>query len=530
MQIFQIDWKGTGLFSPQQLRLNEQGEDVRPFVHVPFEMGAFGQQIALKGSKFSQDTREVLSNTIRSQYAHLGIDEAVEANIEALKDERTFTVTTGHQLSLLTGPLYFVVKILHVIKLTEELKKLHPEYAFVPVYWMATEDHNYEEIQSVKLFNRAFEVDYQQRGPVGRFHLEALDAFKQEVLELFGEDRRTEVEALLKVYDGENLAQATRGLVNKLFKSYGLVIVDGDHANLKRLFAPTVKKELTDQFTFQAVSETNAELEKAGFKKQVHARDINLFYIEDGIRQRIELSDGKYVMEGVGSYSSEEMLDLLENHPERFSPNALLRSVYQETILPNLAYIGGGGEMAYWVQLKGVFESAGIQYPLIKVRNSVLWIDKLSVKKSHKIGLDWKSIFKPIDELKKEYLSENAADDIDFTPLESALGEVESAFEQLMGDPSLKQYREVELKRLHKQMDGVKAKLTKMAKGKHDQAMQVIDSVKERLFPGRGLQERSVNFLHFCADGKVEQRLTELYSALNPTDNQMIVLVEEPHE
>ncbi|MDG1428441.1 MAG: bacillithiol biosynthesis cysteine-adding enzyme BshC [Crocinitomicaceae bacterium] len=526
MQVFNINRKETGLFSEHQSRLVYDQESIQSYIHEPFSKDAIAEQIKLKAEQVSSENRQALVNALVDQYGGL-ISSPTRENIESLRESNAFTITTGHQLTLLAGPLYFVIKIIQVIKLAEELNEAYPEKNFVPVYWMASEDHDYEEIQSTSLFNKSLSHDYKQRGPVGRFELDNFGEFKEEIRDFFGEDRRTEVDALLASYSGKNLGEATRGLVNQLFSSYGLVIVDGDDHALKSMLAPLMKDELINRSSEKLVQSTDARLAEDGLKVQIHARPINLFHIEKGSRERIQFEDDKYSA-GDMSWTEEEILKELEIKPENFSPNVVLRPVYQELILPNLAYIGGGGEISYWLQLRSTFEHYGVQYPLIQVRNSMLWIEKSVVKKLEKVELSWKDVFTDRDRLKKKYLETHASEELDFDNLDRIKTELASEISSKVKsvNPNLEQFANAEIARLNKQLDGLKAKLLKDAKGKHDQAMKSIDFIKDRLFPNGGLQERSSNLLSFCADGRVNERIADIYNAIEPFGKDMIVLFE----
>ncbi|MFK7787097.1 MAG: bacillithiol biosynthesis cysteine-adding enzyme BshC [Crocinitomicaceae bacterium] len=524
MQIKEINRELTGIFSEQHVRMVHRPHEMERYVQRLFSEEMFVHQIEAKGFEFQQEQRDALVQALENQYK--GITEN-RPNFERLVAPNAFTVTTGHQLTLLAGPMYFVVKILEVIKLAKELSEKHQDYDVIPVFWMASEDHDFEEIQSANVFNRPMSVDYEERGPVGRFSADKLDEFKTQILEFFGEDKRSEIEPLIHAYSGSNLADATRNLVHHLFGKYGLVIIDGDDPNLKAQYTSIISDELKFGKSEEAVLKTNESLTEDGFKIQVHVRPINLFYIEDGFRERIIRTD-KGFEAGDKSWSESELLELVEKDPTHFSPNALLRPVYQEKVLPNLAYVGGAGEISYWLQLKGVFDVYKIVYPIIQVRNSVLWIDKTTIKKMDKINLDWKDVFQDADVLKKEYVKLNSGDDLDFTKLDEMTATLIQEIEDraLSVDPNMKQLAEVEGKRLMKQLEGLKAKLIKTSKGKHDQAMKSIDSIKDRLFPNGGLQERSANFLTFCADGVIQSRIETLYDALDPFSKNLIVLME----
>ena len=524
MRITQINREEAGIFSDQHVRMVHRPQEMEKYVQRPFTKEMFGHQIEAKRFEFIPEKRSVLVKALQNQYASI---QNNRPDFNRLLAPTTFTVTTGHQLTLLAGPMYFVVKILEVIKLAEQLNETYPNFDIIPVFWMASEDHDFEEIQTTNIFNRPMSVDYEQRGPVGRFSTEKLEEFKTEVLDFFGDDKRSEIEPLLNAYAGSTLADATRNLVHHLFGERGLFIVDGDDPDLKQMFAPTMQIELSTGSTEVLVQKTNEFLEEDGFKIQVHARPINLFYIEDGFRERIEKTETGFTA-GDKNWTTTELQDILNDDASKFSPNALLRPLYQETVLPNLAYVGGAGEISYWLQLKRVFDLHKIIYPLIQVRNSVLWMDKSTLMKMDKIDMAWEEAFKDIDVLKKEYVKEHSSEELDFSELNQMTSKLTAEMEArtLSVDANMKQFAASEITRLEKQLDGLKAKLIKASKGKHDQAMKSIETIKDKLFPGGGLQERSANFLSFCADGVIESRLTELYEALDPFSENLFVLME----
>ena len=189
-----------------------------------------------------------------------------------------------------------------------------------------------------------------------------------------------------------NLADATRHLANTLFGSYGLVILDADHSELKRNFIPFVKEELLNQSSHKLVLETAEKLKN--YTVQVNPREINLFYIENDLRERIILENGKYKVNNTKiEFSKNEIISLLENNPEKFSPNVIMRPLYQEVILPNLCYIGGGGEIAYWLELKSFFDAVEVPFPILLLRNSAVLATEKQAKKADTLGLTWNDLF-----------------------------------------------------------------------------------------------------------------------------------------
>lgn len=531
MQTLQINRTVTGLFSLQQLDLSYNQNRFIPYLNHAFSLEAFEDIIEEKAREFTFEKRKVLVEAIEKQYCvdfNSASASNVFQNIQLLKENSTFTVTTGHQLSVFTGPLYFIYKILHVVKQCEELKIAYPNQNFVPVYWMASEDHDYEEIKSFFIFNQTISWETSQKGPVGRYSMDEFETVKLKMHELFHNHPDAEIHSLIDALNGENYAQAFHHFIHSLFKEFGVVIVDGDDRQLKQLFAPIIKDELTHQFSIQAVEKTNEELVKEGAKIQVTPREINLFYIENGFRERIQKFGDKFEIEGKGTFSLNELLELLEKSPEKFSPNVVLRPVYQEVILPNLCYVGGAGEISYWLQLKRVFDAVNVIFPLIQVRNSVCWIDANTSEKISKLSLLIDDVFMDADVLKKRFVEANSQDELDFTQLNNQLLVLKETLIKTVQsvDENLEGYAIAETVRLDKQLDSLKEKLYRQSKSKHEKALKNIDQIKERLFPNGGLQERVLNFFHLCPDGNYSEKLNFIKNNLQPFSGDFIVFRE----
>ncbi|MES2799690.1 MAG: bacillithiol biosynthesis cysteine-adding enzyme BshC [Bacteroidota bacterium] len=517
-----------GFFSDAQLRFLYHPAQFSDLIQLPFSKDNFAAQIASKGKTYTSTQRKLLHAALSDAYGTIETTSLVQQNLSNLALENTYTVTTGHQLSIFTGPLYFIYKILNAIKLAEELKKNHPAFNFVPVYWMASEDHDFEEIKSIELFGKPIAWNTEQRGPVGRFQLEGFDEVKQHVLSFFKAEQLEELTSLFAKYTGKNLAEATFRFVNELFQDYGLVIIDGDHPELKKSFAPIIEKELFTNFAQSAVEATNEKIKAHGLKEQIQARPINLFYIEDGKRERINRSENGFAIENVGTYSEDDIRSLLNAHPERFSPNVVLRPVYQELLLPNLCYIGGTGEIAYWLQLKEVFDAAEVVFPLLSVRNSLLFIDGISKSKMEKVGYEVVDSFLPVEELKKDFLQRNSSEELNFEFAHELMEQLRTQMVEKVKqvDASLEQMVESESTKMSKQISFVEERIRKSIKSKHDQSLLAIEQFKNRLFPGNSLQERSVNLFSMLGNHSVKDRIQHFYEAIDPFENDIIILSE----
>lgn len=528
MQRYTFNRKDTNLYTEQQNQLVYQQEELLSFIGHTFSKENFRHQLKEKSNNYSRTIRQALAKHVNQFYANRSCSDKLSKNIEAIANDTTFTVTTGHQLSLFTGPIFTIYKIIHVIRLTEELAKEYPEFTFVPVFWMASEDHDFEEVQSTTIFNQPITWNSDQQGPVGRFGLNGFDDLKKKVLSFFENHPGCDVESLLSAYIGENYGEATCNLFHALFDRYGLVIIDGDHPTLKSLFRPILEKELKEQFSHRAVMKTNVQLEKEGLKLQLTARELNLFYLEDQFRERILHVEDGFFIEGKGKVSLDHLVMELVNHPERFSPNVVLRPVYQEFILPNLCYVGGVGELSYWLQLKEVFQAVSLTYPLIQARTSLLWIDASTAKKMQKTEIVLEDLFKDIHAVKTHFLHTLASDDLDFKEIEDVVEQLKimllAKIKQV--DNNMESFAHAEMIKLEKQITFVKEKLTKIVKQNHDFVFLSIDQIFERLFPKGGLQERVLNLLSLCPNGDVYSRIKQIHQLIDPFDSDFIVLRE----
>ena len=277
MKVNRIPLKQTGRFNRLILDLVEGDEKLRPFYALEHTIGNYDE--AIKQRTDLPVDRELLTKALMAQYVSVGgAKNEVLKNISSLQSEKTFTVTTGHQLNIFTGPLYFVYKILHTIKLAETLREAYSNHHFVPIYWMNTEDHDLAEVGHFNLFGKKYEWKTEQSGATGRMSTEGLSELCNDLKEVFSNNEETLkiVEIFRKAYtEFPNLATATRFFANELFGGYGLVIIDSDDASLKRSFKAFFRSDLIGSAPFEAVKNANGRLENAGYHVQVNPRQIN---------------------------------------------------------------------------------------------------------------------------------------------------------------------------------------------------------------------------------------------------------------
>jgi len=506
-----ISLSETGQFSKLIVDYIRGEEKLKKFYSFDPEIDSFKQVVKDRSEK--KINRELLVKVLTEQYRSGNISaENIDGNITLLLNEGTFTVCTGHQLCLFTGPLYFIYKIISTINLSEALKKKYPEYNFVPVYWMASEDHDFEEISSVNLFGKTVKWDLAgEKGAVGRLSTDTLKEVITQLKGILGDSPGAE--ELTTLFENaylkqKNLADATRYLVHELFGEYGLVIIDGDQKDLKHEFAEIIKDDIANNTNFKLVNQTISELEKAGIKPQVNPREINVFRLSEK-RERIE-------------EATKETLNL---NAEEYSPNVVLRPLYQQMILPNIAYVGGPGEIAYWLEYRSMFEHHGITFPVLVPRNFAMLMDERSVQQINKLGFTEKDIFRDKDTLIKEFINRNSGEEISLKKEEVKLQQIytEIASKAIQVDPTLKNSVESEMQKSLNALKNIEGKLVRSEKQKQETTVNQIKKLTDKFLPDGMLQERYENFItYYLKYGK--QFIPDLKAAFDPFEFELLIL------
>ncbi len=479
------------------------------------------------------NNREVLADALQQQYKLTTIATEVQQNLELLRANNTLTITTAHQPNIFTGPLYFIYKILHTIKLSAYCKEQFPQYNFVPIYFMGSEDADLDELGHIYLNQEKLEWPTTQKGAVGRMTvdhslLELINRIESEIGVLpYGKEIMAAVKQSYS--KGSCLQNATLSFVNYLFGRYGLLVLIPDNAALKRLMKEVLVNELLHQQSSKIVEATTADLTTAGYKPQASGRKINLFYLkENGERLRIEKRDANwFVVDSNICFNEETLMEELTSHPERFSPNVILRGLFQEIILPNIAFIGGGGELAYWLELKNLFLHYQVPYPMLILRNSFLLIDKSQSERTRKLGFKAEDLFKNTLYLQSQWVKQHSNKDLSIT---DSLVEMKALFDKLSNQAAsinvtLKNHIYALQKQSEKRIGEVGKKFLRAEKRNYDDAMQQIKKLRNQLFPFNSLQERIDNILPYYAI--FGQELIDLLYENSYTMEQKFVVLQE---
>ena len=508
MDCIKLDFKETGLFSKLIIDYVEGNDQLKPFYAHPPNLE--GYKKAIEAKDLTSDHRKTLVEVLKEQYESIDVTDAVTKNIDSLISDKTFTVTTGHQLNIFTGPLFYIYKLVATINLAKKLNETYPEYTFVPMYWMGSEDHDYEEINHLYINNKKYEWETDQRGATGRFSTEGLEELLSQL------PGRTELfEKALKKHD--RLVDVVRDYVNALFGGEGLVCIDADDARFKKEFLPVIKEELFDERSQQLVDVQSKALEKAGYKQQLQPRELNLFYLVDGLRARLVKDEtGFSVVDTDLRFTNNEIVDLLESNPERFSPNVILRPVFQEVVLPNIAYVGGPSELAYWFQLKSVFDHFKIAFPILMPRSFVMHIDIPTGHKIKKLEVEIHDLFLREDLFINKYIKTHSNGQLD---VEDAKAQLSKLFDDLKKkasavDSTLSALVESEQIKGSKSISRVEHKMMKAEKRKREDELRMLGEIYSNLYPGGVPHERRENILSVDDPSFIEH----LLDLLTPLD------------
>jgi bacillithiol synthase len=386
---------------------------------------------------------------------------------------------------------------------------------------MASEDHDYDEIKYFKLYGKKYTWETDQQGAVGQFHPATIE-------KLFT-DIPGEISVFRNAYlKHSTLSDAVRYYVNELFGEEGLVVIDADDHDLKKLFQHVIKEDVFNHTPKRLVEEQNHQLEALGYHTQVFARDVNFFFLDKNLRSRIEEKDGRYhVVDTSLQFSKEEIEKLIETQPEKFSPNVILRPLYQEVILPNLAYAGGPAEVVYWLQLKGVFDHFKIPFPMLMPRNFALVIEKNVAHKFDKTGLAYKHLFEEKNDLFNQWIIKNTTHDLSLGKEMTLFAEQFAAIRNRAGhiDSTLIKFVDAQASRAADSLEKIEQKIIRAEKRLHHEKLGQLESVKDILFPNGSPQERVDNFLNFYQ--KDPQFIQKLLNAFDPFDFKFNLLFYE---
>ncbi len=525
-----LAYSQTGFFSATVLDYISGATELQPFYIHPVSLEGIKAAIADR-KNFGTD-RQLLVNVLTEQYKDLTLSEKQQYNLQQLNNPNCFTITTAHQPNIFTGQLYFIYKILHAVKIAADLNSNFSDAHFVPVYYMGSEDADLDELGHIFINGQKYEWQTNQTGAVGRMKVD--DALVKLITTISGQllvhpFGKEIVDLMQQCYKpGVTIEQATFLLVNQLFAEYGLLIFLPDSHLLKQAFIPVIQRELEHQFSQHAVHETVSSF-PAKYKQQASGRELNMLYLQEGSRERIEkVNDEWLVVNTTVKFNRDEILQELQQYPERFSPNVILRPVLQETILPNIIFIGGGGEIAYWLELKKVFAAAGVPYPLMVVRNSFLIIEKKYEALIKKLQVSYEQIFKKEFDLMTALVKRDSSTRLDLDKEKEMMQQLYQQVKKVAAnvDSNLQNHTEALYTKALKKINALEKKILKAEKLKFASQQTQLHKIKSQLFPNNSLQERTENLMLFYALWG-SNFIKTLYDHSLTLEQEFCVLVED---
>ncbi len=524
----EIDYKDTGKFSRIVIDYI-QGSALRDFYKHPVSLDGIRQSITDRNA-FPTD-RKLLVEQLQNQYSSLPVSEKVNQNINALLNRNAYTICTAHQPNIFTGHLYFIYKIIHVIKLAVQLNEQLAGNTFVPVFYIGSEDADLDELGHIFLSGKKYEWKTKQRGAVGRMIVDndlikMIETISGQISVLpFGKKIMNTIKDCYT--KGAAIETATFKLLHTLFSDYGLIVLMPDNPALKKVMLQVFENDLFTNEPSRIVNESSAALEKE-YAAQAHARDINLFYLIDNVRNRIIRHKDSFRVDDTDiTFTDDEIRDELKEHPERFSPNVILRGLYQETILPDVAFIGGGGELAYWLELKSLFDSYKVPFPMLVLRNSFVYIEEKVALLMEKNSVSPQDIFKGIPELMKDIVKKHSPE----LSLSEEKGKIIKLYQEIQNtasavDPTLHDHVTSLLAKVSKTIEALEKKMYKAERRKFDSEEGQLIKIYSYLFPNNNLQERVDNFLPFYAKYG-EAFFHEIYEASFGLEQKLVIVIKK---
>ncbi|MGZ5497341.1 MAG: bacillithiol biosynthesis cysteine-adding enzyme BshC [Candidatus Aminicenantales bacterium] len=487
---------------------------VREFYNGDFrEPAAFERQTERVRSR--QIARDDLAAVLSGQNESYGCGPETQGAIAKLARDEACAVVTGQQVGLFSGPLYTIYKALTAIKLADTLNH-RGLGSFVPVFWLASDDHDLAEIDHIALLdkdNRLREIrcptpSRVSKVPVSKIPLprdigDCLEQLRD--LTLDTEFKADILGSLSEAYQpGRSYVEAFGRWMTRLFKSRGLVFVDASHPRLKEMGREIFFREIAEgsPSTRRAVA-ASERLRQAGYEAQIplHEGILNQFYAERE-RQAIQWKDGAYDIKGLPAMAAkEDLLKLAKEKPSVFSPNVLLRPLYQDAVLPTVAYVGGPSEIAYFGQLKGVYEAFGLPMPVIYPRKNVTIVERKIDHILKKYGLSvpdlWRNAAGAIGEITKQEIPDSVGQALLLARdhLERDYAGVKA--EILAFDPGLTESADRAKGKMNQQLDFLQKKVQQAARKRNDIAVQQLHKALDNLFPNQRLQERVFNIVPY---------------------------------
>lgn len=456
--------------------------------------------------------RSVSASLLESYNQSYLEDEISRHQIEKIKKTDSLAVVTGQQVTLFGGPLYTVYKTITAILYAKKLEK-ETGRPVIPIFWLADEDHDIEEVSTIHLPDSYEQTDiayshknYENAPPASTIPLgDELSSVQQLLKDNLDETDFTAelLDKITSCYQPDStFGEAFGALLMSYFGKHGLLLAGSLDNTAKSHTKHLLKKAVQSQEELtNALDDTTYSLKEAGYHDQVQIQPSNLFYLTTmGERIKIQYIDDVWSIPSK-KWSSAELLEEIDDHPERFSPNVFLRPVLQDSLLPVAAYVGGPGEIAYYAQMKEFYRCFDLKMPTIVPRYSLTIFESAIDRILDKLPFEWQKYRDRIEDLEKEFVETTDTVDIEkmFGIWRSQIDELSRAKRDEIGDidPSLKGSVGKAKATYFSELDKLKGKVYRSIKDQEKVQLDRIKRIKNNLFPNGNLQEREIAFIYF---------------------------------
>ena len=484
-----------------------------------------GARLGLRQAKQVQWNRELLVEVLKEQANQCQAGSKAKRAIDDLIHDHAFTVCTAHQSCLFFGPRYLYYKALSAIKAARTLSS--NENPVYPVFWMGSEDHDFEEINHIHWEGQTVQWKHEQGNAVGRMSTDGLEYAIDEVMRVakasLSSEALQELNDQLDVWktkEDVTYASLWQMALYQLFQDEELIVINADDYRLKKLFLPIMLNELSNNSLQGAVKESDEGV-FAAFSMPLHVRETNLFYFENGVRQRVELD--KKNQSQVESWSAQ-----CEQNPEHFSPNVALRPLYQQVVLPNISFVGGPSEVAYWLQLAPAFTTLNVHYPQVLLRDQCIMVSQRVVELAQQYDVSWESLIQGDLAWQDAYLEKTFEEEL--TPIKDAQtlwyekGKELSDYAHAMEDGLGKAYVGAWSK-MNKLNATLLQKTKRHLKQNHPEMLKHWDQLTRMIQPAGVLQERYASTLSLVA--KKDHDIKALLDAFNPFEQGIHIVLDD---
>lgn len=460
--------------------------------------------------------RNEIASILEKQNSEWGASPQTLKNISYLKDNQTGVVFTGQQVGILGGPLFTIYKAISDIKLAAWLsEKLKTKV--IPLFWLATDDHDFLEVNHIYLLDpqsQVTRIEYKPNTdwngkPMSKVVLdESINIFSKTVSENLSETKyKKEVLGKLNEFykEGEHLSTAFARWLIFLLGKYGLVLVNPSDNELKQLAAPIFEKEIEQNGKLENIfREANTKLEQKNYHQQIKKKEgyLNIF-VDNGQRSTVRREGDVFIVEATQEkYTYEDIRKLLNQKPNLFSPNVVLRPVVQSYLFPTLAYIGGPSEVAYFAQLKELHRALEVNMPVVYPRAAVTLLEGKTLEIIEKYNLNIKDILtQDIESVVNQVMEKSLSPDWEehFTKTQA---EIKQKFEKLEQEiiqlePTLKETFATTKGKIDFELNKLKEKYFQAYKRKNKTVREQLYKVKNHLYPENDLQERKFNIIYY---------------------------------